>query len=90
MTARIIFSHGNSFPASTYRVMLDDLRQRGFRLAEDGLRQPEARQQAPRSSISRSSIRRRSSYRQQLQQQRYHSLRSPAWSSLYRRRWRAR
>ena len=30
MKPRIIFSHGNSFPASTYRVMLDDLRQRGF------------------------------------------------------------
>ncbi len=30
MTARIIFSHGNSFPASTYRMMLDSLRQRGF------------------------------------------------------------
>ena len=26
----IIFSHGNSFPASTYRVMLDSLRARGF------------------------------------------------------------
>ncbi len=32
MSARIIFSHGNSFPASTYRVMLDDLRQRGFQV----------------------------------------------------------
>jgi pimeloyl-ACP methyl ester carboxylesterase len=30
MAARIIFSHGNSFPASTYKVMLDNLRQRGF------------------------------------------------------------
>ncbi len=30
MTARIIFSHGNSFPASTYRVMFESLRQRGF------------------------------------------------------------
>jgi pimeloyl-ACP methyl ester carboxylesterase len=30
MNAHIIFSHGNSFPASTYRVMLDNLRQRGF------------------------------------------------------------
>ena len=30
MAARIVFSHGNSFPASTYRVMLDSLRQRGF------------------------------------------------------------
>ena len=30
--ARIIFSHGNSFPASTYRVMLDSLRQRGFKV----------------------------------------------------------
>jgi pimeloyl-ACP methyl ester carboxylesterase len=28
--ARILFSHGNSFPASTYKVMLDNLRQRGF------------------------------------------------------------
>ena len=27
---RIIFSHGNSFPASTYRVLFDNLRQRGF------------------------------------------------------------
>ena len=27
---RIIFSHGNSFPASTYKVMLDSLRLRGF------------------------------------------------------------
>ncbi|MDM0113334.1 alpha/beta hydrolase [Variovorax sp. J22R133] len=26
----IVFSHGNSFPASTYRVMLDSLRNRGF------------------------------------------------------------
>jgi pimeloyl-ACP methyl ester carboxylesterase len=26
----VIFSHGNSFPASTYRVMLDSLRNRGF------------------------------------------------------------
>ena len=26
----IIFSHGNSFPASTYRVVLDSLRNRGF------------------------------------------------------------
>ncbi len=33
MSARIIFSHGNSFPASTYRVMLDSLRQRGFAVA---------------------------------------------------------
>ncbi len=32
MTARIIFSHGNSFPASTYRLMLDNLRQRGFQV----------------------------------------------------------
>ena len=29
-SARIIFSHGNSFPASTYRVLFDSLRQRGF------------------------------------------------------------
>ena len=28
--AHIIFSHGNSFPASTYAVMLDSLRARGF------------------------------------------------------------
>mgnify|MGYP003385707328 CR=1 FL=1 len=27
---QIIFSHANSFPASTYRVLFDDLRQRGF------------------------------------------------------------
>ena len=26
----VVFSHGNSFPASTYRVMLDSLRSRGF------------------------------------------------------------
>jgi pimeloyl-ACP methyl ester carboxylesterase len=26
----VIFSHGNGFPASTYRVMFDSLRQRGF------------------------------------------------------------
>jgi len=26
----VVFSHGNSFPASTYRVMLDQLRARGF------------------------------------------------------------
>lgn len=26
----LVFSHGNSFPASTYRVMLDSLRARGF------------------------------------------------------------
>ena len=32
MTARIIFSHGNSFPASTYKVMLESLRQRGFQV----------------------------------------------------------
>ena len=29
----IVFSHGNSFPASTYNVVLDELRQRGFRVA---------------------------------------------------------
>ena len=29
-TPPVIFSHGNSFPASTYRVMLDSLRNRGF------------------------------------------------------------
>lgn len=28
----IVFSHGNSFPASTYRIMLDRLRERGFAL----------------------------------------------------------
>lgn len=28
-----MFSHGNSFPASTYRVMLDSLRNRGFRVS---------------------------------------------------------
>lgn len=33
MHARIVFSHGNSFPASTYGVMLDSLRQRGFEVA---------------------------------------------------------
>jgi pimeloyl-ACP methyl ester carboxylesterase len=32
MTPRIIFSHGNSFPASTYKVMLENLRQRGFQV----------------------------------------------------------
>ena len=32
MNARIIFSHGNSFPASTYKMMLDSLRQRGFQV----------------------------------------------------------
>ena len=32
MKSRIIFSHGNSFPASTYRVMFDNLRQRGFQV----------------------------------------------------------
>jgi pimeloyl-ACP methyl ester carboxylesterase len=32
MIPRIIFSHGNSFPASTYKVMLDNLRQRGFQV----------------------------------------------------------
>ena len=28
----IVFSHGNSFPASTYGVMFDELRRRGFRV----------------------------------------------------------
>ena len=28
----LVFSHGNSFPASTYRVMLDAIRARGFRV----------------------------------------------------------
>jgi pimeloyl-ACP methyl ester carboxylesterase len=32
MSPRIIFSHGNSFPAGTYKVMLDNLRQRGFQV----------------------------------------------------------
>jgi pimeloyl-ACP methyl ester carboxylesterase len=32
MTPRIVFSHGNSFPASTYKVMLNSLRQRGFQV----------------------------------------------------------
>jgi len=32
MAVRIVFSHGNSFPASTYRVLLDNLRQRGFKV----------------------------------------------------------
>jgi pimeloyl-ACP methyl ester carboxylesterase len=30
MAARIVFSHGNSFPAGTYSVIFDHLRQRGF------------------------------------------------------------
>jgi pimeloyl-ACP methyl ester carboxylesterase len=30
--ALIVFSHGNSFPAATYSVMLNDLRRRGFRV----------------------------------------------------------
>lgn len=29
----IVFSHGNGFPAGTYRRLLDDLRQRGFRVS---------------------------------------------------------
>ena len=29
-SSSIVFSHGNSFPASTYRVILDSLRNRGF------------------------------------------------------------
>ena len=28
----IVFSHGNSFPASTYNVMFESLRSRGFRV----------------------------------------------------------
>jgi pimeloyl-ACP methyl ester carboxylesterase len=32
MKPLIVFSHGNSFPASTYRVMLDAIRARGFRV----------------------------------------------------------
>jgi pimeloyl-ACP methyl ester carboxylesterase len=31
-TPLVVFFHGNSFPASTYRVMLDALRQRGMRV----------------------------------------------------------
>ena len=31
-TPLIVFSHGNSFPACTYRVMLESLRARGFRV----------------------------------------------------------
>ena len=30
MLGRIIFSHGNSFPGGTYRLVLESLRQRGF------------------------------------------------------------
>ena len=30
---RIVFSHANSFPASTYRVMFEELRRRGFDVA---------------------------------------------------------
>ncbi len=29
----IVFSHGNSFPASTYRVLLGELKRRGFRVS---------------------------------------------------------
>jgi pimeloyl-ACP methyl ester carboxylesterase len=32
MATRIIFSHGNSFPASTYGVIFESLRQRGFQV----------------------------------------------------------
>lgn len=32
MMGRIVFSHGNGFPASTYRVLFDSLRQRGFKV----------------------------------------------------------
>ena len=32
MAARIIFSHGNSFPAGTYSVLFAHLRQRGFKV----------------------------------------------------------
>jgi len=31
--APIIFSHGNGFPASTYRVMQDNLVARGFKVS---------------------------------------------------------
>lgn len=31
--ARVVFSHANSFPASTYRVLFADLRARGFQVA---------------------------------------------------------
>ncbi len=33
MTPRIVFSHGNSFPAGTYKGMLDNLRDRGFQVS---------------------------------------------------------
>ncbi|MFM6990489.1 MAG: alpha/beta hydrolase, partial [Rhodoferax sp.] len=32
MKPLIVFSHGNSFPVSTYGVMLDAIRARGFRV----------------------------------------------------------
>ena len=32
MNPRIVFSHGNSFPASTYTVLFGSLRQRGFKV----------------------------------------------------------
>lgn len=32
MSPRIVFSHGNSFPAGTYRVLFESLRQRGFQV----------------------------------------------------------
>jgi pimeloyl-ACP methyl ester carboxylesterase len=32
MNPRIVFSHGNSFPASTYSVLFGSLRQRGFKV----------------------------------------------------------
>jgi len=31
--ACIVFSHANSFPAGTYRVLFDELRERGFRVS---------------------------------------------------------
>ena len=30
MTTTLVFSHGNSFPAGTYRLLLEQLRTRGF------------------------------------------------------------
>jgi pimeloyl-ACP methyl ester carboxylesterase len=33
MTPRIVFSHGNSFPAGTYKRTLDSLRDRGFQVS---------------------------------------------------------
>ena len=35
----VVFSHANSFPASTYRVLFRQLRARGFRVRADRVRQ---------------------------------------------------